>query len=346
MSALHFLSRTASRQLAAGALICLALSTGAREADAQSYFYSGGISRTVAGTRLFYDSYLRETPGQMGVFSYTFPPLYISSELMRATSGSGPGYLTASTFAQMIKTTINDGPFNTTVGGSALAKVQWTDVGFNGPPGTLPARLRVRLTGRITAGSSLKVSAFANVQVVFFINGQNSGGAHTINVINGAVTVNQTGALIGFDGDQVIVSSPVNVQANTPIAVEVQLSVASSTSINYSDSGDGSSNTDFSGTLTLVTDQPVFDVPAGYTVNSAQAGIVGNWFTIPCPADLLHDTVVDDLDFSVFAVAYDILDCADPEMKPGCAADLNHDGVVDDLDFSIFAVAYNNLLCD
>jgi hypothetical protein len=54
---------------------------------------------------------------------------------------------------------------------------------------------------------------------------------------------------------------------------------------------------------------------------------------------------VDDLDFLIFVVAYDILDCADPSMPAGCPSDLNGDGVVDDLDFQVFVVAYNLLLC-
>jgi len=64
-----------------------------------------------------------------------------------------------------------------------------------------------------------------------------------------------------------------------------------------------------------------------------------------CPADINGDGVVDDTDFSLFAVAYNILDCADPAMPAGCPADINGDGFVDDSDFSGFVVAYNQLVC-
>ncbi len=64
-----------------------------------------------------------------------------------------------------------------------------------------------------------------------------------------------------------------------------------------------------------------------------------------CPGDLNNDGLVDDADFSIFVVAYDLLDCADPAMPAGCPADLNGDGVVDDADFVIFVAAYNELLC-
>ena len=64
-----------------------------------------------------------------------------------------------------------------------------------------------------------------------------------------------------------------------------------------------------------------------------------------CAGDINSDGLVDDADFSIFAPAYDILDCADPGMPMGCPADLNADGFVNDADFSIFAVAYDTLLC-
>lgn len=64
-----------------------------------------------------------------------------------------------------------------------------------------------------------------------------------------------------------------------------------------------------------------------------------------CPGDLNGDQQVDDADFVVFVVGYNILDCADPAMPAGCPADLNGDRVVDDADFVGFVTAYNNLLC-
>lgn len=64
-----------------------------------------------------------------------------------------------------------------------------------------------------------------------------------------------------------------------------------------------------------------------------------------CAADLDCSALVDDADFIVFLVAYNMLDCADPSMPPDCPSDLNRDGVVDDADFGVFVVAYNELVC-
>lgn len=64
-----------------------------------------------------------------------------------------------------------------------------------------------------------------------------------------------------------------------------------------------------------------------------------------CIADLNTDGLVDDADFSIFAPAYNLLDCEDAAMSSGCPADINHDGMVDDTDFSFFVVAYDALIC-
>jgi len=64
-----------------------------------------------------------------------------------------------------------------------------------------------------------------------------------------------------------------------------------------------------------------------------------------CPADLNGDDVVDDTDFVLFVVAYNLLDCADPAMPPGCPADINGDTFVDDADFVAFVAGYNELIC-
>lgn len=64
-----------------------------------------------------------------------------------------------------------------------------------------------------------------------------------------------------------------------------------------------------------------------------------------CLGDANCDGIVDDSDFVDFALAYDLFDCADPNMPPGCPVDLNNDGYVDDADFVLFVNAYDSLLC-
>lgn len=90
-----------------------------------------------------------------------------------------------------------------------------------------------------------------------------------------------------------------------------------------------------------------FDPP----ITTKSRGVVmTHWMVLserpPCPGDLDFNGFVDDTDFQLFLVQYNILDCTAPEMPGGCDADLNFDGVVDDADFApFFLQAYDKLLC-
>jgi hypothetical protein len=64
-----------------------------------------------------------------------------------------------------------------------------------------------------------------------------------------------------------------------------------------------------------------------------------------CPADLNNDGIVDDLDFQVFILSYNIVECSDAGMALGCPGDFNFTRFVDDDDFLIFVLAYNEVLC-
>ena len=64
-----------------------------------------------------------------------------------------------------------------------------------------------------------------------------------------------------------------------------------------------------------------------------------------CAADFNADGFVDDIDFVLFAQAYDLFDCMDIDMPADCPADLFSDGFVDDTDFVLFAQAYDQFVC-
>ncbi|MGH7242553.1 MAG: hypothetical protein ACREJD_03960 [Phycisphaerales bacterium] len=87
----------------------------------------------------------------------------------------------------------------------------------------------------------------------------------------------------------------------------------------------------------LTVNVPSNDVP----LNTKEA-----CFRKRCVGDLNGDGVVDDLDFVIFAFAYDTLLCPTfPALYACCPADFNGDGMVDDADFVLFAAAYDALLC-
>ena len=78
---------------------------------------------------------------------------------------------------------------------------------------------------------------------------------------------------------------------------------------------------------------------AAVNVGTQGYGLVltGNVAEATCICDLNADGLVDDADFSLFVVSYDMLE--DP------LGDFNGDGVTDDADFVIFVGAYEQLLC-
>ncbi|MBY0111498.1 MAG: hypothetical protein K2Y21_01650 [Phycisphaerales bacterium] len=98
-----------------------------------------------------------------------------------------------------------------------------------------------------------------------------------------------------------------------------------------------------SGAGTIVANTSGISSGGGSGENATMFAITPS--TAVCLGDLNNDGFVDDADFSLFAAAYNILDCAYPAMPAGCPADLNKDGFVDDADFSMFAAAYDALLC-
>ncbi|MBY0111354.1 MAG: hypothetical protein K2Y21_00925 [Phycisphaerales bacterium] len=70
-------------------------------------------------------------------------------------------------------------------------------------------------------------------------------------------------------------------------------------------------------------------------------GILNGNEAAVCVGDLNGDGQVDDADFQVFVVNYDLLVVPPASM----ASDLNRDAQVDDADFQVFVVAYDALIC-
>ena len=67
----------------------------------------------------------------------------------------------------------------------------------------------------------------------------------------------------------------------------------------------------------------------------------GNWINPRDAADLDFDGYVDDADFILFSLQYDVMECDSTGMPEECSADLNHDGLVDDADFVLFVHEYS-----
>ena len=116
--------------------------------------------------------------------------------------------------------------------------------------------------------------ASASVAVAAIVNGIVSSGQHKISPPLGTTS---TGILSGLTGNSIdeIVSIPFfDVPTNTSINLMLQLTAGTSII------GDGNASSNFTSTLHLPTDRPVFIVPVDTDVNSAAAGIVANSYTL------------------------------------------------------------------
>ncbi len=179
---------------------------------------------------------------------------------------------------------------------TGVAELTMDDMMIGGAPGTfITTPMHLHLTGALEAGSALysnsiftngstQVTGGSNVSVEIRVNGNKVGeGFQELASINGAFpTVTGSGLLAHFDGDDVLTTSPFTVATNTFFSVMLSLGVISGSEVLDGGAGRGTSIADFSNTLTFVQNGPVFDLPAGYTANSLEAGIVNNRFT---PAD-------------------------------------------------------------
>ncbi len=168
-------------------------------------------------------------------------------------------------------------------GVGTFASGTWSDFIVTGPasPAFIPISVNLNIEGTTlaiaTTSPSGQSQASSSVQFNVRGNGQLFGGSYTQTFTNGGPsTFSATGLLAGFDGNMDVTSPVFNVPVNTPFTIELQLSVSSSLSANFSETFTVNANTNFLNTLTFAQAGPVFNLPGGYSINSADAGIVDN----------------------------------------------------------------------
>ncbi|MBX3380005.1 MAG: endonuclease [Phycisphaeraceae bacterium] len=193
------------------------------------------------------------------------------------------------------------------------------------------------------ASPSLASSATMLSQTIDFGTVNGNSGVHTmpVSIFNRASTPGLTAWL-----DVNSVSG-----VGTPVA---SLGVIGTTLAPVSGIGEGGAE---AGQVSLDSSQAPGSYQVVYTIASSDESLPGaiarpsltltvvGTIVAACPGDLNGDQVVDDLDFVLFAAAYDLFDCTDPSMPAGCPSDLNGDLVVEDSDFVLFASAYDAFLC-
>jgi hypothetical protein len=200
----------------------------------------------------------------------------------------------------------------------AFASLFLDDVVISGPAATsIPVSLNLSLNGTIdthTVASVASQNATSSIagndlQVAGFCGGS---GEFSQSSFNGNTTsITSSGVLTGFLGTGTLgVTTPTcSEPVGTPFGVSLAMLTQSSAGIQASsDLGNNSTGappqdlnvlahslTDFSHTLSFATSGPVFNLPAGYTINSVSGNIVNNQFvggvppisTVPEPGSLL-----------------------------------------------------------
>ena len=176
----------------------------------------------------------------------------------------------------------------------AFAMSSFNDFVVNGPIGAPPidTSLNFHLSGQMSLGtyhaifgSWPSVSAGVNFSVqVDGASGSGDGGSYGLSYSNGIASApNASGMLVGFNGSMDLKTRVFTLPVNVPIPIALYLDTVAQVQVDFADAFVTSANTDFGSTLTFATDRPVFDLPAGYTVNSVEAGIVNNVFTPAVP---------------------------------------------------------------
>ena len=189
------------------------------------------------------------------------------------------------------------------------ASARFDDFVISGPSGLIPVSLNLSLSGSLLAVVQLTPlgyllgSADSSVSVTVSGAVQDAATGNPFFEFSGSETLDsagnftQTGILSGFpNGGSGNITTPEGMVTvgRGPIAVQLALVATSFAELggqanlcgpdgcDVAQSGHVDGAIDFSDTLTFALSGPVFNVPSGYTVNSAEANIVDNQF-VPAP---------------------------------------------------------------
>ena len=179
--------------------------------------------------------------------------------------------------------------------GLAEAKVVIDDIIFTGPGFSTTTSINVDVSGLFSnsvnpGGADIfaRSSTSVAVAVDFSASGNDFDGSRFETVeqlgTNASVTIDQTdvGDLAGFTFPGTISLGNFTVSLNQPYTLELYLFVQSSARLLGDGTGSANNLVDFGSTMNLPTSGPVFDLAAGYSVNSVSADIVDNaWLGTP-----------------------------------------------------------------
>lgn len=259
--------------------------------------------------------------------------------------------------------------------GYNTARSTITDLIFTGPNSTVNTSLKLTWSGVMDHSvESLNANSYTNSNTNLNINGSIfrpnsttflsfSGDRVVSKWQNGLdpqeTVVDDSGILSGaYPPSGPLVTADFNVPTGEYLSFRLTIATFSGTlllsfSPPAASEGSATSKADFGGTVHLPTSGPVFDLPAGYSVDSVEAGIVDNQWTgtpVTAPApepnycgdlgtvsldgDVSANCYVDLTDYTLFALEWQKTDCNEPGWCNG--ADIDHTKDVGYPDLELF----------
>ncbi len=213
-----------------------------------------------------------------------------------ADSGGGPGFVNGHSYSEYIQNVSAGGGGSYFMGAESDADATWGDIVVTGPagPAMVPFSVNMLIHGsKQFSGSSVVDpdgvgwSQISAASFGLWINGSKSAeGNWGVRSNSGApdVTYNDTGVFAGFNGAFAGASFPIMVPVNTPFSIRMFLLTQAEITVPVGGSLDLAAATDFANTASFATTGQAFNVPDGYTVNSVEAGVTDNVFTlVPAP---------------------------------------------------------------
>jgi hypothetical protein len=233
-----------------------------------------------------------------GVYNVTvdFNGNYPQVGQINARAGYGSVGVSASTsFELNLLRSLNAGHYEN-VRASGIATAVFTDVLVTGPgSGNISTRIRLHLSGFLSATSvpSTNTDASvgtANVSFAIYINNNMVGWGNRLRISNngGAPYTEANGLFAGIGNGGVVTTDFFSVARNTPVTVKLEMRASVQSKMDFNLMGTTSATSQYYHSLGFAADQPVFDLPAGHTANSADGNIVNNSYQPNTNAPVLN----------------------------------------------------------
>jgi hypothetical protein len=283
-------------------LPCLAFGLAATSAQAQLFSGGGGASASVtpgAVSSSSFGSNFPEAPldgSQPGstsgsaTFTATGATAVGSATGNYSSSASWTGLSGSSSASSTYPATAPNSSFGDVLGygavGSTLSSATLTvsDLVFSGPSSAIPVSLNLLFSGTQnasgTSGSSYGIFNFTlDLSGAAQFSGSFSGRA---DVYSGG-GINQEGLLTGYNGGANSLQSGIwAAPTGIPLTLTITLYTQAYASSGYGATADG----DATAALALLNDSPLFNLPSGFSADSASLGLVGNVYSpVPEPSE-------------------------------------------------------------